>query len=83
MNTKEFMIDTKVYVVINTTDYNKDGNASVQIAKGLEGATELGWDKNALGYHLHTRDIVEVADLKVGDMIESEDFVGAFIMRIA
>ena len=83
MNTMEFTIDTKVYAVINTTDYNEDGNASVQIAMGLEGASELGWEKNALGYHLHTRDIIEVVDLKVGDIMESEDFVGAFIMRIA
>lgn len=83
MDTMEIMIDTKVYAVINTTDYNEDGTASVQIAIGLEGANELGWQKNALGYNLYTREIIEVADLKVGDIMESEDFVGAFIMRIA
>ena len=82
MNTMEIMIDTKVYAVINTTEYNDDGNACVQVAMGEEGASELGWTSDTLGENLYTRQLVEVRDLKVGEIMESVDFVGAFIMRI-
>jgi hypothetical protein len=82
MNTMEIMIDTKVYAVINTTEYN-DGNACVQVAMGEEGASELGWTSDSLGDNLYTREIVKVSDLRVGEIMESADFVGAYIMRVA
>lgn len=77
------MIDTKVYAVINTTDYNNDGTACIQSAVGLEGCSELGWDADEVGYDLRTHEMVEVKDMQVGDVIEHFFMKGAFIMRIA
>lgn len=63
----------KVFVVVNTTNYNNDGNYSVIVCKFCE-LPELGFDDMAT--------LKELNDLTV-DEVATTDFVGCYIMRIA
>lgn len=62
----------KVYVVINTTNYNNDGKYAVTTAK-LSEMTELGFREDELE---------KLSDMEV-DEIGTTDFVGCYVMRIA
>ena len=62
----------KVYVVINTTNYNNDGKYAVTTAK-LSEMTELGFREDELE---------KLGDMDVDD-ISTTDFVGCYVMRIA
>lgn len=77
------IVDTKVYAVINTTDYNCDGKASVQIAMGEENAQALGWSMSSMGWSEKRKSDIRVKDLEIGEMILSDEYYGAYIMRIA
>jgi hypothetical protein len=72
-----------IYTVINTTEYNNDGVATVQQAVGLEECEALGWNSNEIGINLYTHEECKLKDLNVGEIMESVDFEGAYIMRIA
>lgn len=63
-----FSCDQRLYVTINTTDYNEDGRAGV-IVSDYNSLHELGWDEDG------------VKDLKVGDIFSQ--IHGAYIIRIA
>lgn len=74
------MADSKMYAVINTTDY---GIAAIQEAKGTEECTALGWEPDSEGINQYTHEVVKVSDLQVGEIIEHWFEKGAFIMRVA
>lgn len=62
----------KVYVVINTTNYNNDGKYAVTTAR-LSEMTELGFREDELE---------KLSDVDVDTLITT-DFVGCYVMRIA
>jgi hypothetical protein len=72
-----------IYAIINTSEYNNDGKASVQQAVGLKECDDLGWRSNDIGINLYTHKECELNDLKVGEIMESVEYKGAYIMRIA
>ena len=77
-------IDTKVFVVINTTKYNGDGKASVRVVKGEEGAADLGWVDDDLTYLVNDEErYVKISEMKVNDIMGHNMYRGAYLMRIA
>ena len=72
-----------IYVAINTIEYNNDGKVAVQQAVGLEQCDDLGWRSNDVGINLYTHEECKLKDLKVGEIMESVEYKGAYIMRIA
>ena len=77
------VFDLKVYAVINTTNYNEDGIASIQVARGAEECDALGWEPDTEGINQYTHEVTKVRDLQVGEIIEHWFEKGAFIMRVA
>lgn len=78
---KSIFGDIRKFAVINTTEYNNDGNYAVQVVDydGLEG---LGINEKELVSRVSDNEDVFVEDLNVGD-IATTDFKGAYVMRIA
>lgn len=73
--------DIRKFAVINTTEYNNDGNYAVQVVdyEGLEG---LGINEKDPLSRVSDNEEVYVDNLNVGD-IATTDFKGAYVMRIA
>ena len=78
------VIDTRVFAVINTTDYNMDNICSIDCAKGVEDCANFGWDYNE-SYRVYGTDDTNllIGEMNVGDIIMSIDYIGAYLMRIA
>ena len=80
----EVTIDAKVFVVINTTCYNGDGNAIVQVVKGVDGAADLGWVDDRLTYLVNDKErCVKISEMEVNDIMAHNMYNGAYLMRIA
>jgi hypothetical protein len=78
------VIDTRVFAVINTTDYNMDNICSIYCARGVEECMNFGWDYNELHRLYGTDDTnILIGEMRVGDIIMSLDYNGAYLMRIA
>ena len=82
-------VDTKMYAVINTTAYNDDGKASVQVVMGEEGAADLGWEDDGLTFLVNEVNgdtkvgETKIGDMRVNDIMAHAMYVGAYLMRIA
>lgn len=65
--------DTRVFVVINTTDYNEDHRWSVVNAE-IDDLAGLGFDEV---------EIERIDGLNVGGILNDFDFNGVIVIRIA
>ena len=65
--------NVKMFVIINTTNYNEDGKYGVTICNFVE-LFELGFDEK--------EDKQKLDDMEVDDLILT-DYVGCYVMRIA
>lgn len=70
---KEINGNVKMFVIINTTNYNKDGKYGVTVCN-FEELFELGFDER--------EDKKKLDDMEVDDLILT-DYVGCYVMRIA
>jgi hypothetical protein len=78
---KSIFGDIRRFAVINTTEYNNDGNYAVQVV-GYDELEGLGIiEKEVLSRVSDNKDVY-VNDLNVGD-IATTDYKGAYVMRIA
>lgn len=75
-------VDTRRFLVINTTNYNNDNNAMVQIAD-IDGCMNLGWNPDETNFNIRSNSQRFIDEMQVGDVLESNDFNGAYLMRIA
>ena len=73
--------DIRRFAVINTTEYNEDGNYAIQVVDfdALEG---LGVNDKETVTRVSDKTEMFVSELAVGDIAET-DFKGAYVMRIA
>ena len=73
--------DIRKFAVINTTEYNEDGNYAIQVVDfdGLEG---LGVNDKETVTRVSDKTEMFVSELAVGDIAET-DYKGAYVMRIA
>jgi hypothetical protein len=73
--------DIRRFAVINTTEYNEDGNYSIQVVDfdALEG---LGVNDKETVTRVSDKAEMFISELAVGD-IAYTDFKGAYVMRIA
>lgn len=73
--------DIRKFAVINTTEYNGDGNYAIQVVDfdGLEG---LGVNDKKKVTMVSDKTEMFVSELAVGDIAET-DYRGAYVMRIA
>lgn len=73
--------DIRRFAVINTTEYNEDGNYAIQVVDfdGLEG---LGVNDKEMVTRVSDKTEMFVSELAVGDIAET-DYKGAYVMRIA
>ena len=73
--------DIRKFAVINTTEYNGDGNYAIQVVDfdGLEG---LGVNDKEMVTRVSDKTEMFVSELAVGDIAET-DYRGAYVMRIA
>lgn len=73
--------DIRKFAVINTTEYNGDGNYAIQVVDfdGLEG---LGVNDKEMVTRVSDKNEMFVSELAVGDIAET-DYKGAYVMRIA
>ena len=73
--------DIRRFAVINTTEYNEDGNYAIQVVDfdGLEG---LGVNDKETVTRVSDKTEMFVSELAVGDIAET-DYKGAYVMRIA
>lgn len=73
--------DIRRFAVINTTEYNEDGNYAIQVVDfdALEG---LGINDKEKVTRVSDKAEMFVSELAVGDIAET-DFKGAYVMRIA
>lgn len=73
--------DIRKFAVINTTEYNGDGNYAIQVVDfdGLEG---LGVNDKEMVTRVSDKTEMFVSELAVGDIAET-DYKGAYVMRIA
>lgn len=65
--------DTRVYTVINTTEYNDDTQWSVKTA-GINELADLGCD---------TDEVARIDRLEVGEITKEFDFQGVIVIRVA
>ena len=73
--------DIRKFAVINTTEYNNDGNYAVQVV-GYDELEGLGIIEKEVLSRVSDNEDVYVNDLNVGD-IATTDYKGAYVMRIA
>ena len=73
--------DIRRFAVINTTEYNGDGNYAIQVVDfdALEG---LGVNDKETVTRVSDKTEMFVSELAVGDIAET-DYKGAYVMRIA
>ena len=73
--------DIRKFAVINTTEYNEDGNYAIQVVDcdDLEG---LGVNDKEMVTRVSDKTEMFVSELAVGDIAQT-DFKGAYVMRIA
>lgn len=73
--------DIRKFAVINTTEYNEDGNYSVQVV-GYDELEGLGINEKDSLSRVSDNEDVFVEDLNIGDLATT-DYKGAYVMRIA
>jgi hypothetical protein len=78
----KIVLDTRVYIVINTTEYEENPTAMVQGCNGLEDCANFGWHLTEKYMCVQTRSEKYIVELEVGDMIMSPDYKGAYLMRV-
>ena len=71
--------NARVYLAINTSDYNQDGAYAVSIASYDE-LPSLGWEHDEEYIKVNTT--TKIAYMEVGDLLTSDNY-GAYLMRIA
>jgi len=82
--------NTRIFLFINTTEFNGDGTYEVQSVeiseKELNEETHLlGWDlKEKYPLYTRTQFVSEsyIKKLEVGEMVGNYDYDGAYLMRI-
>jgi hypothetical protein len=77
------IIDSRFFLVINTTDYNNDKKASYDCVQGIDGCTSMGWDIYEEYLNYKNGSYTTIDEMIVGDIISSADYNGAYLMRIA
>ena len=73
--------DIRKFAVINTTEYNEDGNYAVQVV-GYDELEGLGINDKETITRVSDKTEMFVSELNVGD-IAYTDFKGAYVMRLA
>lgn len=76
--------DIRRFILINTTEYNEDGKYGV-IDCSYNELEDYGYDKDANDeiLRVNTDKFIKIDDMVVGDIGESTNFNGAYIMRVA
>jgi hypothetical protein len=80
---RHILIVNKRFAIINTTEYNEDDTASIIIANSYDECIELGWSMQEEYQISMTTQMRFISTMEVGELLESNDFQGAYIMRIA
>lgn len=82
---KKIVLDTRGFISINTTEYEGclDNTAMVQSATGLLECANLGWDLEETYPCKESYTKIHIGEMNVGDIIMSESYKGAYLMRIA
>ena len=70
---KQIEGDTRVFCVINTTEYNNDGKWGV-ISAGINDLPDLGFDPV---------NIEQIDGIDVGGILNEFDFNGVIVIRVA
>ncbi len=73
--------DIRRFAVINTTEYNEDGNYAIQVVD-FDALDGLGVNDKETVTRVSDKTEMFVSELAVGDIAET-DFKGAYVMRIA
>ena len=73
--------DIRKFAVINTTEYNEDGNYAIQVAD-FNDLEDLGVNDKETVTRVSDKTEMFVSELAVGDIAKT-DFKGAYVMRIA
>lgn len=83
MPTTEINKDIRRFLIINTVAYNGDGKYGV-IDCGTDDLEKFGIDPHRKQFErVNTRTEVSADEMTVGDVAESTDFSGAYLMRVA
>jgi hypothetical protein len=77
------ILDSRIFLVINTTDYNEDGIASYDSVRGIQGCKSMGWCDVEHYTHYQSGRPMAIDEMSVGDIIVAGDYNGAYLMRIA
>lgn len=80
---KQILIVNKRFAIINTTEYNEDDTASIIIANSYSECVELGWSMQEEYQISMTSQMRLISTMEIGELLESNVFQGAYIMRIA
>lgn len=80
---RHILVVNKRFAIINTTEYNEDDTASIIIANSYDECIELGWSMQEEYQISMTTQMRFISTMEVGELLESNDFQGAYIMRIA
>lgn len=77
------VLDSRIFLVINTTDYNEDGIASYDSVRGIQGCKSMGWCDVEHYTRYQSGTSITIDEMLVGDIVTSGDYKGAYLMRIA
>ena len=76
--------DIRRFILINTTEYNEDGKYGV-IDCSYNELADYGYDPTNEDelMRVNTNKFVKADDMVIGDIAESTNFNGAYLMRVA
>lgn len=80
---RQILIVNKRFAIINTTEYNEDDTASIIIANSYDECIRLGWSMQEEYRISKTTQKRLISTMEIGELLESNVFSGAYIMRIA
>lgn len=79
---ENFIGDARVFLMWNTTMYNDDNVYAVHRGS-ISDMESLGWERYEKCYILNTRQETTMDELEVGVVLESADYKGVYLTRLA